>query len=147
MQKMTGVSYILLHQKQINIFYRNAKNDGCLLHFIALEINKYFYRNAKNDRRLLHFFFALEINTHILQKCMYTAQKCMSIYTLYFILYRSVCPLVVQSYTIQDEAVSPPNTQEIHIFKGKLCIRFARRVSGTYSWRTTRPACNCGKGS
>ena len=34
-----------------------------------------------------------------------------------------------------------PNSQEIHGFKWKFCVRFARRFSWTYPWRKTSPAC------
>ena len=35
-----------------------------------------------------------------------------------------------------------PKPQEINCFKCQFCAQFARRFSGTYAWRTTRPACN-----
>ena len=42
---------------------------------------------------------ALEINKYIVQKWIHSA----------YILYRSICPLVLQSYTIHDEVVDPLN--------------------------------------
>jgi len=48
----------------------------------------------------------------------------------YCIPYRSVCPLVLQPYTTQDEIVNPPKSQEIRYFKGDFSVRFARCISG-----------------
>jgi len=44
------------------------------------------------------------------------------------VLQRSVCPQVLQSYTIKDEDVNPltPREEGIHCFKLEFCVRFVQ---------------------
>ena len=60
-----------------------------------------------------------------------------------YVLYSSVCPLLVQSYTIHCIwwGFQSPNPQEIQCLKWKCCVRFARLFSWTCPCRKTRPAC------
>jgi hypothetical protein len=49
----------------------------------------------------------LEINKYIIHKCIYRA----------YTLYRSICPLVLYSYTKQDEVVDPVTSKKYIVFK------------------------------
>ena len=53
-----------------------------------------------------YVFIALEVNRYTVQKGMYTVQKCTA-NTVATYSYKSVCPLLIQSYTIQDEMSIP----------------------------------------
>jgi len=49
----------------------------------------------------------------------------MYIYFIYsrYMLYRSLCPLLIWSYIIQDEAVNPLTHQAVHCFKWEFCVQ------------------------
>jgi hypothetical protein len=55
------------------------------------------------------------------------------------ILCRSVCPLVVKLYMIQDEVVSPQTPRKYTVLNRNFVL-FARRFSGTIPWYETRTA-------
>ena len=74
--------------------------------------------NHTKDSDVNHFFIELDIS--IILKCMYTAEKCT--YSTY-ILYRSVCPLVVQSYTIYDEVVNPLTPTQRIVLNGSFVFK------------------------
>jgi hypothetical protein len=65
--------------------------------------------------------------------------------TQIYILYRSVCPRVVQSYTIEDEAVNPLTPREYTVLNGNSVftihdLDFRDFFLGMYPWHNRKVA-------
>ena len=87
--------------------------------------------HTKNYGCEAYIFSALATNQqigqkcmYIVQKCMYSVQKCVYIYCIQstYIPWRSVCPLLIQSYTIQDEVVNLQTLRKYSVLNGNYLL-------------------------